>query len=310
VTAKSILAACFLAIMFISNGCKKEAPVILPNATGSVEAYPEWTNYTKSNSKLPDDQVNAIAIDQNDTKWIGTANGLACIKGKSWTIYDTGNSPLPSANVQALAVEKNGTVWIGTDKGLAKYDGTHWDLYTVTNSIIPKIDNANRWQLTETYNILLSMAVDHDGALWLGEFNSVAFIGMIKKYQNGQWTTYRLDQMGYTSALPYAIQIDMNNQPIALLAGTAVKAIIRFNGSTWNEIDKPEKARGFRTMALQNSDIWVGGATFFKAGNKDASIITLAATDSPILSMAIDAQSKKWLGTFYGGLVIHNGVKP
>ena len=36
-----------------------------------------WTVYNTSNSGLPDDWINAIAIDALGNKWIGTDGGLA-----------------------------------------------------------------------------------------------------------------------------------------------------------------------------------------------------------------------------------------
>ena len=54
---------------------------------------PEWVVYNTSNSGLPSDTVNAIAIDGNGNKWIGTYDrGLAKFDGTNWTVYDTSNS--------------------------------------------------------------------------------------------------------------------------------------------------------------------------------------------------------------------------
>ncbi|WP_340111274.1 T9SS type A sorting domain-containing protein [Maribellus mangrovi] len=40
----------------------------------------DWTYYTTSNSSLPSNNVNQIAIDADGTKWIATENGLASLK--------------------------------------------------------------------------------------------------------------------------------------------------------------------------------------------------------------------------------------
>jgi ligand-binding sensor domain-containing protein len=40
-----------------------------------------WTYYNTRNSGLPDDWVNAIAIDKQGNIWIGTGKGLAKFDG-------------------------------------------------------------------------------------------------------------------------------------------------------------------------------------------------------------------------------------
>jgi len=331
---KHIIKLCLILALLLTFGCKKSK--VNPPKTSEEELpqpdnsnFPEWVTYNEATSALPNNQVNAIAIGKNNVKWMGTANGLACLNGNNWTIYNTTNSPLPSAHIQALAVEDNGTVWIGTANGLARFNGTSWNVYTTANSVlayndikcithdakhnitwvgtdegIVKIINGN-WEYIETYNILLSMAADHDGALWIGEFNRIAFVGIIKKYHNGQWITHRLDLMGYASAFPYSIAVDKNNRVVAALAGTVVKAVIRFNGNTWEELGRPEKARGFRALVLQNEKIWVGGATFTLYGDKNSPNIEIPGTDSPITCMALDANGHKWMGTYYGGVAVY-----
>lgn len=331
---KKIINLCLILILLLSLSCKKSG--INPPKTAEEELpqpgnsnFPEWVTYNKATSPLPNDQVNAIAIGKNKVKWLGTASGLARLEGDKWTIYNTGNSPLPSNHIQALAVEDNGTVWIGTPNGLARFNGTNWNVYTTANSLLAnngikcmaydagrntiwvgteegiiKITNGN-WQYIPHFETILSMAVDHNGALWMGEFKGFSFVGVIKKYQNGQWTSYRLDQLGYASALPYSIAVDKDNRVAAALAGTVVKEVICFNGTQWDAVTRPEQARGFRAMVIQNDKIWVGGTTFTLYGDRKSPVIALPGTDSPVLSMALDADGRKWLGTFYGGVAVY-----
>jgi ligand-binding sensor domain-containing protein len=61
----------------------------------------EWIIYNTSNSGLPSDYVNAIAIDRQGNKWIATSDGwIAKFDGVNWTVY---NSGLPSNYVWAIA---------------------------------------------------------------------------------------------------------------------------------------------------------------------------------------------------------------
>jgi ligand-binding sensor domain-containing protein len=83
------------------------------------------TFYNKVNSGLPDNDILAISIDENGTKWIGTAHGgLVAFDGTNWIVYNTVNSELPDNNVRSIVIDNDGTRWIGTNGGLAEIDNT------------------------------------------------------------------------------------------------------------------------------------------------------------------------------------------
>jgi ligand-binding sensor domain-containing protein len=326
---KRIARTYLLALTIVFYSCKKETLIQKPVVQKPEENIPEWVNYNIANSALPDNQVNALSMAPNNTAWIATANGLARLKNTEWTIYNTTNTPLPSNSIQAVATEADGTVWVGTDEGLARYNGTQWTTYTTQNSVltdnrikcithdarhkttwiatedgIVKVQN-NTWTYIEVFNVILSIAVDHDGNLWTGEFNDFAFIGLIKKYQGSTPNSHRLDLLGYTSALPYSLAVDSKNRVVAALAGTVVKSVIRFDGAAWQEIDRPEQARGLKTLTVEGDRIWVGGATFSEFGDKSHSILTMPHTSFPIVSMDIDNKGRKWLGSLYDGVAVY-----
>jgi ligand-binding sensor domain-containing protein len=315
-------------VMLATSGCKKEEIDGQPPQTES-----KWVLYQAANSSLADNQVNALVIDPNDVKWVGTANGLVRISGDSWTVFNTGNSDLPSAFIQALAVEENGTVWVGTNQGLARYNQSGWALYTSANSALadnaimclthdPKskrtwigtakglvsLDSNQAWQrYDETEDdLILSMAVDQAGGLWLGTFNTFAFRGQLKWLAGQQWTTFQLDQLGYASTFPYALAIDRHNAVVAVLSGTSVRSVIRRAGSGWQEVPGPQAASGLRALLLEGDGIWVGGRTLSRFGKGEWQSLPIPGTDSGILSMAMDSQGRKWLGTFQGGLAVYN----
>ena len=292
---------------------------------------PGWQLFTTLNSMLPDQQINTIAI-KNNVKWIGTANGLVRIEDNDWKVYHTQNSALPSAFIQALAIAPDGTAWIGTNQGLVKFDGNIWTLYTPANSLLPDkgimsiahddlfhrtwigtadglvlIDAQGQWTLfDETAGELpLSMTTDATGALWIGAHEHASFRGSIKKFDNGAWKSYQLAPMGYESAFPYGIAIDHQGTVIALLAGTVVRTVIRFDGSTWQEITRPDAAGGVRALALEADKIWVGGNGLCRFGSQQENIIAIPGTAATILVMAIDSDGNKWLGTAGGGLAVY-----
>jgi sugar lactone lactonase YvrE len=71
----------------------------------------KWTVYNTENSGLPFHYVNAIAIDGQGNKWIGTwGGGLAKFDGVTWTVFALSNSGLPS-NIGYF----NSYRWTGTN---------------------------------------------------------------------------------------------------------------------------------------------------------------------------------------------------
>jgi len=78
--------------------------------------------------KLPDPlgpQINDIAVDERNNKWIATSNGLGVMNGKGEFVqtFTTFNSKICGNNVLRIKIDHNtGDVWIGTDEGLSRYE--------------------------------------------------------------------------------------------------------------------------------------------------------------------------------------------
>jgi ligand-binding sensor domain-containing protein len=322
-----LLITCCMASM---SACKKPKNNPQPNHENEK---PQWQLFATANSRLPDQQVNTIVIDKDDIKWVGTANGLLRIAGDTWTVYNDKNSGLPSSFILSIAAQDDGIIWIGTTKGLAKFNGTNWAVFTTANSILPdqqimslahdklnnrtwvgtprgivEISGQDQWTLhDETEDELpLAMVTDKNGALWIGAHDHVSFRGSIKKFQNGIWTSYQLDLMGYPSTFPYAIGVDKYNAVVATLTGTAVRSVIKFNGTGWNEIALPAKAFGPRALGLEGDKIWAGGTELMRLNDIHSAVIDMPANKPVILSIAIDSHGNKWLGTTTNGLMVYH----
>jgi ligand-binding sensor domain-containing protein len=322
-----------LAFLFVCSSCRKgsegHSDPVPPPPPGE---QPVWTFYNTTNSKLPDNQVNAIAISKDNVQWIGTANGLVRIKDQQWTIYNAEQSALPSSTINALSVEPGGDLWIGTSKGLAKLTSRGITAYTKANSILPanaimSITHDNNsgvtWVGTERglvkikgqewtlYNetaghLLLSMAVDPQGVLWLATFDHFGFQGKIKTLDQGRWKSYNLDQFGYPSTHPYKIEIDRNGHVVALLTGTSVSAMIRIAGGVLQELPKPSEATGIRSFIMEQEKIWIGGRHLTLLGAPAQQVMDIPGITQGVLSMALGTDGKKWMGTTGAGLAIYN----
>jgi hypothetical protein len=70
-------------------------------------------------------QVNYIAVDERNNKWIATTNGLGMMnsRGEFMHVFTTFDSKICSDNVFRLKINKRtGNVWIGTDNGLSRFE--------------------------------------------------------------------------------------------------------------------------------------------------------------------------------------------
>jgi len=152
----------------------------------------QWTNYTYANG-LVYNSVNAVAIDNNDIKWFGTADGLSKFDGVTWTNYTTANG-LSGNVVRSIAVDSQNNKWLGTEDGygynckIAKFNGVNWTIYSPSF-----LDTNSIW----------SIAIDAQNNKWFGTSRGVL------KYDGTNWTTYTTSA-GLLNYGVNAIAIDAN----------------------------------------------------------------------------------------------------
>ncbi len=75
-------------------------------------------NFTSPGS-LPNDQVISFLEDRNGTAWVGTQEGLACIRGNEVCYLNT-NEGLAGNLIYVLLQDLRGDIWVGTDFGLSR----------------------------------------------------------------------------------------------------------------------------------------------------------------------------------------------
>ena len=96
---------------FSPNGCEAVLPVVQQD---------NFAGYL-----FRDEQVQAIAVDGADRKWIGTKNGVWLISadGEKTILHFTAeNSPLPDNDVRQIVIEgQSGEVFFATAKGIVSY---------------------------------------------------------------------------------------------------------------------------------------------------------------------------------------------
>ncbi len=169
----------------------------------------EVVYYDKNNSRMPENYVYSLVIDQTGNKWIGTKKGLAEFDGTNWTIYDSTDSHIGSNFIYSLAIDGSGNKWIGTwGGGLAKFDGTNWTVYDTSNSGLAD-------------NYIRSISIDGNGNKWIGTNSGLA------EFDGINWTFYNNSNFALPNNFINAIAIDRSGNK---WIGTWDGGLAKFDG--------------------------------------------------------------------------------
>lgn len=258
----------------------------------------QWKNWNASNSSLPTNQVNALTVDSSNNVWLATNAGVAKFNGVSWTIYNSSNSPLPHNVCYAIASEGN-TIWIGSVWGLVRFDGgTNWMVYTTANSSLP-------------YDYIISIDIDSSGNKWIctiDQFGTTA--GGVTKFDNVNWITYNTSNSGIIYNWAPNTFVDRTN---VKWIGTAFGLSV-FDDTNWNTLTPsnsslPDIAIEKVREDLIDSLYWIGTDSGLALLNTSSNHWTIYNTsnflhDNVIGDIEIDAQNRKWISTYRGGIAM------
>ncbi|MBI2311708.1 MAG: regulator [Betaproteobacteria bacterium] len=178
----------------------------------------EWKNYN-----VPDGLGDAFIYDvlrmKNGDLWIATWSGANRVKGgalddrSQWELYTVENTRggLPNDWVYGLAEGKNGEVWFATEGGLARFKDGKWSNWNHAKGLGAPYEKVRKdiefksdpGKMSEHHakqkqemglqnvdiaynpNYIVSMAVDRDGAVWVGTWG-----GGLSRYDGSKWKTY------------------------------------------------------------------------------------------------------------------------
>ncbi len=173
--------------------------IIFRHKRGGLAEYngQTWAVYDTSNSGLISNNVDAIAVDQNNNIWVGMLDsqlntndgGLVKFDGTNWTVqisFQSNHTDFPSHQIYSIAVDKNNEIYAGSRfQHLYLFDGTNW-----SNISVPILPNSS----TSNMNNVTSLYVDSNNNLWtlaneiLGAYNGSQWVEYTT--QNSPMTTY------------------------------------------------------------------------------------------------------------------------
>lgn len=158
---------------------------------------------------LQDIIVYGLAIDSDDTKWIGTFyNGLLKFDGLNWTHYTYADGLAATSNsIYTIEIDNQGNKWFSTfHEGVTNFDGTKWKIYNTTNGLAG--------------NYVSCIATDSKGNVWFGTDNGVS------KFDGVNWTTYTTSD---GLAKNYILSMTIDAQDIKWF-GTNGGGVSRYSG--------------------------------------------------------------------------------
>jgi ligand-binding sensor domain-containing protein len=95
-----------------------------------------WLRFNMSNSPLPTNGINAIAIDENQSIFMGTDSyGVIIKNGDNWLQYSTENTDLPENYILSIATESTTVKWLGTyNSGVVRLEEDQSELFENTSN--------------------------------------------------------------------------------------------------------------------------------------------------------------------------------
>jgi streptogramin lyase len=247
-----------------------------------------WQTFTTSNSNLQTEDLNSIALDDDDIVWIGSSLGLIKYDGIVWDLWDKDNSGLNtngglSSEVYEINIHDDNRVFALTAKTLNIFDGTNWEYINSTNSplnqlglhqqfdisgdkiVISERNNANNlyiydgvsWTQTNSRGPALDVLINDEGVVWTCGQNNIS------RFDNNNWTYYTNHNTGVSEYFTNDIFIDSQNRKWIANANGGEHVFDCPNWEIygpWNEnlfpIPQSLSTSGTHTVEDSEGDIW------------------------------------------------------
>ncbi len=91
------------------------------NGGFSVKDGEKWTHFNKSNSKISDHMVRDIEIDNNNTLWMATNNGLVKFTEKGELTSILFQEGMYKNTILDISIDNDNVLWIATNFGVIKF---------------------------------------------------------------------------------------------------------------------------------------------------------------------------------------------
>lgn len=233
--------------------------------------------------------VTALAVDNNNSLWIGTNSGL----GRKSTISElviTRADGLAGDVIQSLFTDSDGNVWIGTNQGLSRASAAGM-ISSAPTSMFPS-------------DVILSIYEDKEKNIWIGTFSNG-----LHRLRDGTFTTLSSTE-GLSDDFTRSI---LQTKDGALWIG-ASNGLNRYHKGGLTFYSYKNGLIGNEVNALCESadgTLWIGAApgyiTQFKNGTFTGIPISPDNSPDPVYSLFEDSRGILWIGSENSLLMLKNG---
>lgn len=207
------------------------------------------TRYNGTENGLLSDTVRAIAIDQNQIKFIGTSKGLSILKDNKWNRFTgrAGEEILSKYKISEVAVSGSGFVYAATTGGgVSKFKYTDAVSGATTVSL--------PWANGLGSNIVYAVLINPDNSQWYGTSGGAALHK--SEFTKSDWTSYtRTD--GLICDTVYTIAKDISGN---IWFGTHW-GVSKLNGTNWENFSVKDGLTDNKvnTIAIDlDGSVWFG----------------------------------------------------
>jgi ligand-binding sensor domain-containing protein/signal transduction histidine kinase len=246
-----------------------------------------FTHFTTANG-LPNNTLNARAVDKEGGIWFATLGGLSYFKGGKFSNY-TVKDGLPSDTVNSLGLDSKNNLWMSTPKGLARY----------SNGKIETLTGTQAFPDTTFFRVhdFSSIFEDKSGTLWMHTPRGiVAFSGSSSKLYT--------KKDGLSSLTVNDVYQDSKGN---IWFATA-SGLSRFQNGRFTTLNASPDVDENTILSIREDNegsLWLvtgKGIKRYANGKFESYKQEDGLSDNVVQTMMVDREGSIWLGTFGGGI--------
>ncbi len=259
-----------------------------------------WSEFNASNSSIATNQLTCIAIDNDNSIWMGTPGwGLLKFDGRTWENLANQIPGLASHDsINCIYVDQNNHKWVGTEFG---------GVLDVYNNII----HAYGFMSSGLSDFrVTAITSDNEGVLYFGTKGGLNYSN-VDGSGNRTWKAYSNSLLSIPSNEHWitALAFDSNKN---LWIGTKSSGIVKFNqldesGTLFQFTSSNLINNAITSIVTSGTDVWAGhgassifgtGISHFN-GNTWEKVYPIPQ-DSYVQCIFIDRMNNMWIGTDKG----------
>jgi ligand-binding sensor domain-containing protein len=217
----------------------------------SLKDYIYGINFGIFNQYFTEPELYSIAFDPKGVMWLGTANGVIRISGKSKIRISPENSPMTSNQIRKIYVDDFGRKWFLTgffneNRSLYYFDPKNFEGDEYQGVMMyqdPVFNHYPNWKIYNPFTSDLNTAVgyemiqDKDGVVWIASPSE----GLIR-YKDSTWNYTFSEKKGLIGDMLTSLSLSNNG---IMYAGSELKGVFKLQDGNFQSINKDQL--GYKT---------------------------------------------------------------